>query len=133
MVEPRLRFVCAPRALLGTPPEWAPALLAEAELALLPGPGGMDEIDELAHALALIAVTVLRRERTAVEQEHTVMRYAARLPLVWVAESFSAEAQRWARERGPMTLQVAAVDGPLAPEERRRIERFVAILAPQSE
>jgi hypothetical protein len=131
--EPLLRFVCPPRALLGTPADWAPVLLSEAELALLPGSGGLEEIDALAHALSLVAVSVLRRERDSAEQERTVMDYAARLPLVWVAPSFSPPARTWARERGPMTLQVAAPDGPLAPEERRRIERFVAILAPQSE
>jgi hypothetical protein len=131
--EPLLRFVCPPRALLGTPTDWAPALLSEAELALLPGPGGLEEVDALAHALSLIAVKVLRRERDAAEQERTVMEFAARLPLVWVAPAFSSDARLWARERGPMTLQLQAADGPLPEQERRRIERFVAILAPQSE
>jgi hypothetical protein len=51
---------------------------------------------------------------------------------VWSAAGFSDDARRWARERGPMTLLVEA-SGPLAEDERKRIERFVATLGRQAE
>jgi hypothetical protein len=38
----------------------------------------------------------------------------------------------WARERRPMTLLVE-VDGPLSDAERGRIERFLSLLARQTE
>ena len=57
---------------------------------------------------------------------------AAALPLVWVADSFTERANSWARDRGPMTL-LSQSSGPVDDEERRRIDRFVAILGRQSE
>jgi hypothetical protein len=51
---------------------------------------------------------------------------------VWVGAAFSDGAAAWARDRGPMTLLVAA-EAPLDDEERRRIDRFVATLGRQSE
>jgi hypothetical protein len=60
------------------------------------------------------------------------MAYAGSFPLVWVAPAFGAAAQRWAQERGPMTLLVTA-PGALPEEDRRRIERFVALLGRQAE
>ena len=61
-----------------------------------------------------------------------MIAYARALPLVWVATEFSDEVRAWARDRGPMTL-LAQSAGPLDDEERRRIDRFVAILGRQSE
>jgi hypothetical protein len=49
-----------------------------------------------------------------------------------VSAGFGDGATAWAHDRGPMTLLVQA-GGPLAEEERRRIERFVATLGRQSE
>jgi hypothetical protein len=53
------------------------------------------------------------------------------LPLVcgW---DFSETVTTWARDRGPMTVLLPTT-GPLAEDERRRIERFVAILGRQTE
>jgi hypothetical protein len=48
------------------------------------------------------------------------------------APDFSGTVRTWARDRGPMTLLVE-VDGALPEVERRRIERFLAILGRQSE
>ena len=56
---------------------------------------------------------------------------ASRLDFFAPAE-FSDAAREWARDRGPMTLLVAA-DAPLSGEERRRIDRFVATPGRQSE
>ena len=60
------------------------------------------------------------------------MAYADRLPLVWVDNGFGEKVTTWAHDRGPMTLLVQA-SGPLAGDERRRIERFVASLGRQAE
>jgi hypothetical protein len=65
-------------------------------------------------------------------QDSTVISYASSLPLIWVADEFSTKVSVWARDRGPMTLLVSG-SGPLDDEERRRIDRFVAILGRQSE
>jgi hypothetical protein len=54
------------------------------------------------------------------------------MPLVWVEPNFTERAKQWARDRGPMTL-LAQSSGPLDDDERRRIDRFVAILGRQSE
>ncbi len=75
---------------------------------------------------------VLRAEQTADEQEATVIAYAESKPLVWIAATFSEDARRWARQRGPMTLLIEAV-GPLAEDERKRVERFAVILGRQAE
>ena len=60
------------------------------------------------------------------------MAYADRLPLVWVDKRFGERVTAWARDRGPMTLLVQTA-GPLAQDELRRIERFVASLGRQAE
>jgi hypothetical protein len=60
------------------------------------------------------------------------MRHAAAKPLVWVAPAFGERAQRWARDRGPMTLLVETGEA-LSEDERRRVERFVVILGRQDE
>ena len=129
MADPIFRLACVPAALEGG---WASDLLAEGELALLAGAGGLDELTAVAHALDLVSIPLLRTEATAAEQERTVQTYAGSFPLVWIAATFSEAARTWARKRGPMTLLVEA-DGPLAEDERKRIERFVATLGRQAE
>lgn len=129
--EPRFRFVCLPSALAGTPAGWARDMLEEGEVALLAS-GGLDAINQVAHELGQIAVALVRTEASREQQDSAVMAYADSLPLVWVAADFSAEARSWARDRGPMTL-LSEADGSLEAEERRRIDRFLAILGRQSE
>jgi hypothetical protein len=129
MADPIFRLACVPAALQG---DWATDLLAEGELALLAGDGGLDELTAVAHALDLVSVPLLRTEASAAEQERTVQAYAGSFPLVWIAAGFSDAARTWARDRGPMTLLVQA-DGPLAEDERKRVERFVGTLGRQAE
>ena len=129
--EPRFRFVCLPSALAGTPAGWAREMLEEGEVALLAS-DGLDVINQVAHELGQITITLLRTERDPEQQDVAVMAYADTLPLVWVAAGFSDEVSRWAHERGAMTL-LSAAEGPLGGEERRRIDRFLAILGRQSE
>lgn len=129
MADPIFRLACVPAALEGG---WASDLLAEGELALLAGAGGLDELTAVAHALDRVSVPLLRTETSAAEQERTVQTYAGSFPLVWIATGFSDDARRWARDRGPMTLLVEA-DGPLSEDERKRVERFVATLGRQAE
>ena len=132
MAEPSFRFVCVPDALAGAPSGWAREMLRDGEIALLAGDGGLEAVNAVAHDLDLTSVPLVRGEESAKRQEQTVMAYAENLPLVWVSAGFGDGASAWARDRGPMTLLVAA-GGPLAEEERRRIERFVATLGRQSE
>jgi hypothetical protein len=129
--EPRFRFVCLPSALAGTPAGWARDMLEEGEVALLASEG-LDAINQVAHNLGQIAVALVRTEETREQQDRAVMAYADTLPLVWVAADFADEVQRWAHDRGPMTL-LSEAGGPLADEERRRIDRFLAMLGRQSE
>jgi hypothetical protein len=79
-----------------------------------------------------VTIPLLRAEETPARQEATVIAYADAKPLVWVATSFSEDATRWAHERGPMTLLIES-DGPLAEDERKRVERFAVILGRQAE
>ncbi|MGA2927419.1 MAG: hypothetical protein ABSG43_15780 [Solirubrobacteraceae bacterium] len=132
MSEPGFHFVCVPSALLGVPATWATEMLGDGEIALLADDGGFAAINEVAHTLGLISIPLVRREETVERQHETVMAYADRLPLVWVAEDFGETVSAWARARGPMTLLVEAT-GSLSEDERRRIDRFVAILGRQSE
>lgn len=131
MPEPRFRFLCVPSAIAGPLAEWAREMLEEGEVALL-GSEGLDAVNQVAHDLGEIAVTLIRMEAGADQQDATVMAFADALPLVWVAAEFSDDARRWAQERGPMTLLMEA-GGPLGDEQRRRIDRFLAILGRQSE
>lgn len=131
MSEPSFRFVCPPGVLAGAP-EWAREMLRDGEIALLADAGGLAAIDELAHALELTSVTLIRGERSPDAQEETVISYAGALPLVWAGAGFSERASGWARDRGPMTLLVTT-HAPLSEDERRRIGRFVATLGRQSE
>lgn len=130
--DPLFRLACAPAVLDSGSEEWVATLLEEGDLAVLADDGGLDAITALAHALDLVVVPVLRAEQTPEQQEATVIAYAQSKPLVWIAASFSDEATRWARERGPMTLLVAS-GGPLPEHERKRVERFVVILGRQAE
>jgi hypothetical protein len=130
-MSPRFQFVCSPSALAGGPAGWAGEMLREGEVALLASEG-IEAVNETAHALDQATIAVLRSEPTGERQDQTVMAYAGSLPLVWVADGFSDEVTAWARDRGPMTLLVEA-GGPLPDDQRRRIDRFVAILGRQSE
>jgi hypothetical protein len=132
MSNPGFRFVCSPSALAGSPPGWAGDMLREGEVALLADAGGVDAISAIAHALDVLSTAVLRSESAPAAQQETVMTYAGALPLVWVAAEFDVTVTRWAQARGPMTLLVESA-GALSDEERRRIDRFVAILGRQSE
>jgi hypothetical protein len=132
MADPSFRFVCVPNALAGAPAGWAREMLHDGEIALLPDAGGLEAINRVAHDLDLPSVALVRGENAPGRQEETVMAYADSLPLVWVGAGFGEAAEAWARDRGPMTLLVAA-DAPLSEGERRRIERFVATLGRQSE
>jgi hypothetical protein len=126
------RLACSPAVLASAPAGWVATLLQEGELAVLADDGGLDAITALAHALELVTIPLLRAERTAEQQEATVIAYAEAKPLVWVAGSFSESAAEWAHRRGPMTLLIEA-DGPLSQDERKRVERFAVILGRQAE
>jgi hypothetical protein len=131
MSEQRFRFVCAPSALHGGPSGWAREMLKEGEVALL-GDEGLEAVNAVAHELDLASIRLIRAESSADLQASTVKSYAASLPLVWVADGFTDSTNAWARDRGPMTL-LSQSAGPLDDEERKRIDRFVAILGRQSE
>lgn len=132
MPAPLFRFVCVPAALQGAPAGWAIEMLRDGHVALLADASGLDGVSSVAHALGTETVSVLRSEDTPDRQDATVMAHAGSLPLVWLAPGFSEPVRRWARDRGPMTLLVE-VDGGLADETRRLIERFVASLGRQAE
>jgi len=106
-------------------------MLRDGEIALL-GDTGLAAVSEVAHELGQMSILLVRGEADAEHQDATVIDYAGSLPVVWVARAFSDVAGRWARDRCPMTLLVET-DGPLCVGERKRIERFVAILGRQSE
>jgi hypothetical protein len=126
------RLVCVPGALNSAPAGWARDLLtAGGEVAVLVDDDGLPAINAVARALDATSISVVRNEPSRELQEQTVIAHAGDLALVWVAPSFSAEAEAWATARPPMTLLVAA-DGPLSDEERARIERFVRILGGQA-
>jgi hypothetical protein len=132
MADALFRLVCTPAVLDRAPAGWVTTMLQEGELALLADDGGLDAITDLAHALDLVTVPLLRTEDEPSQQDATVMSYAASKPLIWIADGFGEAATRWAHQRGPMTLLVEA-DGPLSDDERRRVERFVVILGRQAE
>ena len=132
MADPLFRMVCVPAALDGAPDDWAAELLRDGEIALQVDASGLEGIDAVAHALDQTTVSLVRTEKTGAEQDETVIRYAGSLPLVWLAGAFTDRARTWARDRGPMTLLVE-VEGPLPADERRRVERFVALLGRQAE
>jgi hypothetical protein len=132
MADPVFRLVTLADLLAGTPQPWARELLADGEIAVLGGAGGLAEVDRLAHHLDLTSVPVLRGEDSTAAQDETVIAYAGAWPLVWIAPAFSDRVTAWARDRGPMTLLVIA-DGALPEDEQRRVARFVSALGRQSE
>lgn len=107
-------------------------MLTDGEITLLIDDGGSDAINEAAHTLGELTVSVMRREADAPAQEQTVQAHAASLPLIWISPSFTDAARTWARERGPMTLLVETNDA-LTEEERGRLTRFVSILGRQTD
>jgi hypothetical protein len=131
-MAPIFRMVCTPAALAGAPPGWAAETLRDGELALLIDGGGLEAINAAAHALDLVTVPIVRKEDTAAEQAETVIAFAGSYPLVWVGTGLTDAERTWARERRPMTLLVEG-DGALPDSERARIERFLALLARQTE
>lgn len=132
MAAPLFRVVAVSAALDGAPAGWAAEMLRDGDVALLVDESGLEGIDRVAHALDAETVPVVRSEPTAERQDQTIRAHAGALPLVWLAPAFSDPVRAWARDRAPMTLLVE-VDGALPPEERGRIERFVALLGRQSE
>lgn len=132
MAEPSFRFVCTATALAGAPAAWAPEMLQDGEIALLADGGGLEAINQVAHALGLASVPLVRGEESPAAQEATVIAHAGGLPLVWIAAAFSDGAVAWARDRGAMTL-LMSTEAPLSDDERRRVDRFVATLGRQSE
>ena len=131
-MPPIFRMVCTPAALAGAPHGWAAETLRDGELALLVDGGGLEAINAAAHALELVTVSIVRSEETGAEQAQTVIAFAGAFPLVWAGPGLTDAERTWARERRPMTLLVE-VDGPLPDADRGRIERFIALLARQTE
>lgn len=132
MAAPLFRLVCVPSALDGAPAGWAAEMLCDGDVALLADDSGLDGINTVAHALGVATISVVRSEETAEQRDATVIAHAGSLPLVWLGAGFSDSVQAWAHDRGPMTLLVE-VDGALSDDERRLIERFVALLGRQAE
>jgi hypothetical protein len=131
MSEPAFRFVSAPSALIGAPAGWAAEMLRAGEVALLAAEG-IDGVNQVARDLSQPSINVIRAEAETASQDRTVVDYAAGLPFIWVAATFSDTVADWARDRGPMTLLVESGE-PLSDDERRLIDRFVASLGRQSE
>ncbi|MEV4422635.1 hypothetical protein AB0L40_22065 [Patulibacter sp. NPDC049589] len=131
MSDPLFRLVCTPATLTSSPEGWAVEMLQDGAVAVTADAGGLARIDEAARTIGVTAIPVVRTEATPEAQEQTVMAHADGLALVWVAPEFSDAAQAWATKRGPMTLLLGS-HGELSAEERRRVERFVAILSGQA-
>lgn len=131
-MTPVFQMVCGTAALAGAPAGWVSTTLRDGEVALLVDDGGLEAVNDAAHTLDQVTVSIVRREPSPGAQEQTVIAFAGALPLIWVSAQFSDAVRAWARERGPMTLLVQA-DGALADDERGRIGRFVALLARQTE
>lgn len=127
MRDPLFRLICVPAVLTSAPARWAADLLADGDLALAAGPGGIDAVRDVGRVLDLPAVAVLRDDADA-----TAQTFAGAFPVVWIAPEFTDAAREWARRRGPMTLLVESED-VLEDEGRRRVERFVGILDRQAE
>jgi hypothetical protein len=131
-MAPIFRMVCTPAALSGAPQGWAAETMRDGELALLVDGGGLDAINAAAHALSLVTVSIVRQEEDPAEQAQTVIAFADSFPLVWISSGLTDAERTWARERRPMTLLIDA-EGALPDAERGRIERFLALLARQTE
>jgi hypothetical protein len=132
VIDPLFHLVCVPAALDGAPDGWAAEMLRDGDVALLVDGSGLAGVDAVAHALGVATISIVRTEETPELQAKTVIAHAGALPLVWLGQDFSDAVRSWATKRGPMTLLVE-VDGPLSEDERRRIERFVALLGRQTE
>ncbi len=131
MTSSLFRLVCGPAVLTTAPEGWASEMLRDGEVAIVPDADGLESVHAVARALDTTAVAVVRGEDDAATAERTVVAHAGTLALVWIAPSFSDDVRAWAQKRAPMTLLIDA-DGALPPEERRRVERFVAILSGQA-
>jgi hypothetical protein len=131
-MTPSFLMVCRSAAIAGAPTGWATATLRDGEVALLVDEGGQDAIDAAIRALGQLAVPVVRREAGFEAQEQTVIEFAGSLPLIWITDEFSEQAQSWAHDRGPMTLLVSS-NGVLSEDQRARIGRFVTLLARQTD
>jgi hypothetical protein len=131
-VAPIFRMVCTAAALVGAPDGWATETLRDGELALLVDDGGLEAINAAAHALDLVTVSIVRSEEGAALQAQTVIAFAGSSPFVWVGAGVSDSVKTWAHERRPMTLLVE-FDGALPDDQRGRIERFLSLLARQTE
>lgn len=132
LMTPLFRLVSSPAALEGAPAGWATDLLLEGEIAFLADGGGIDAVSEAAHTLGYLTVPLVRTEPTETAQEGTIIDFAASLPLIWVAPSFTDHARTWAHDRGPMTLLIESAGG-LTEEDRGRLARFVSILGRQTD
>jgi hypothetical protein len=132
MADPAFRLVAVASALLDAPPDWARELMADGELAVLPGGGELSAVSDVAHRLDVTSVPVLRAESTPDAQADTVIAWADGMPLVWIDAEFPERVRDWARDRGPMTLLVTCA-GELPADEQRRIARFAGTLGRQSE
>ena len=75
-------------------------MLRDGEIALL-GDKGLAAVNEVAHELGQTSILLVRSEADAGQQDATVIAYARSVPIVWVADAFSENVRRWARERGP--------------------------------
>lgn len=129
--DPLFRLVCTPATLTRSPEGWPVEMLQDGDVALTADSGGLVAIDEAARTVGVTAIPVVRGEATPEEQERTVQAHADGLALVWIAAEFSDAARAWAQKRGPMTLLLDS-NGELSADERRRVERFVAILSGQA-
>jgi hypothetical protein len=132
VAAPLFRLVCVPSALDGAPAGWAAEMLVDGDVALQPDSSGLAGIDAVADALGVAAIPVMRSEPSDAQRDATVQQHAGSLPLVWLAPTFGDEVRKWAHDRGPMTLLVD-VGSTLSDDDRRRIERFVALLGRQAE
>lgn len=131
MSDPLFRLVCTPSTLTSSPEGWAVEMLQDGVVAVTADEGGLSSIADAARTIGAAAISVVRGEPTQEELERTVIAHADGLALVWVASAFGDETRAWAQKRGPMTLLVESA-GELSADERRRVERFVAILSGQA-
>jgi hypothetical protein len=129
--DPLFRLVCSPATLTSSPEGWPAEMLQDGTVAVTADAGGLVAIGEAARTVGATAIPVVRGEATPEEQERTVQAHADGLALVWIAAEFSEAARAWAQKRGPMTLLLDSA-GELTADERRRVERFVAILSGQA-
>jgi hypothetical protein len=127
--EPGFHFVCVPSALVGLPAEWVTDMLGDGKIALLVDGGGFAAIDEVAHTLGLISVPLpATRGNGGASGGHG--DGVRRSPPARVG---GRRPQRDGHRLGEQSPPDDVATGPLSEDERRRIDRFVAILGRQSE